>query len=79
MAKYEYLVIPFVGKIKGSGTADEVSAQLQAAISAQAGQGWEFITLNDVGIEIAPGCLGSLMGKEKTYARYDQLIFKRGV
>lgn len=79
MAKWEYLVVPFVGMIKGSGSADEVSKQLQAAINGQATQGWEFVTLNDVGIEIAPGCLGSLMGKEKTYARFDQLIFRRAV
>jgi hypothetical protein len=78
MAKFDYLVIPFMGRIKGSQSAGEVSTQLQAVINHQAGQGWEFYQLNDVSIEVSPGCLASLLGARKAYIQLDQLIFRRG-
>lgn len=77
--RYEYLVVPFQGQIKGSGTPQEVSKQLQDIINQHATQGWEFYTLNDVNIQVAPGCLGSLMGASTSYVAYDQVIFRRAV
>ena len=77
MANYVYKVVPFEGKIKGSGSAAEVSNQLQSVINGIAAEGWELVTLADVGIEISPGCLAGLLGAGKTYTRFDQLIFRR--
>ena len=56
---YEYKVVPFIGKLKSGLFGDvedagEVSKQLEAVISQHASQGWEFVTLNDVNIEIKP-------------------------
>lgn len=78
MARFEYLVVPFMGKIKGSQSAAEVSTQLQAVINQYAGQGWEFYQMSDVSIEVSPGCLASLLGARKSYFQFDQLIFRRG-
>ena len=78
MARFEYLVLPFMGKIKGSQSAAEVSTQLQAVINQHAGQGWEFCQLNDVSIEVSPGCFASLLGAKKAYIQLDQLILRRG-
>ena len=77
MGTYVYKVVPFEGKIKGSGSANEVSGQLQSLINGIASDGWELVTMADVGIEVSPGCLGGLLGKEKSYRRVDQLIFRR--
>lgn len=77
MPGYVYRVVPFEGKIKGKGSAGDVSAQLQSVINGVAAEGWELVTMADVGIEVAPGCLGGLLGREKAYSRFDQLIFRR--
>lgn len=77
MPNYQFRVIPFMGRIKGSGSADEVSAQLQSAIAALAREGWEFDSLGNVNIEVQPGCLGALLGAKANYVRYDQLIFRQ--
>ena len=74
---YEYRVVPFIGRIKGKQAAAEVSRQLQSVIEENTGQGWEFCQIADVNIEIAPGCLGSLFGGKESYARFDQVIFRR--
>lgn len=75
MSNYEYHVVPFLGKIKGE--KGNVSSQLEQTINQETNQGWEFVTLNSVNIEVKPGCLGSLLGKDVTYQRSDQLIFRR--
>lgn len=79
MGKVEYKVIPFIGKIKSSGNAQEVGAQLQAAINQNATDGWEFHSFNDVNIEVQPGCLAGLLGAKAAYVQFDQLVFKREV
>lgn len=75
MSNYEYHVVPFLGKIKGE--QGNVSTQLEQKINNEAQNGWEFVTLNSVNIEVKPGCFGSLLGKDITYQRSDQLIFRK--
>ena len=79
MAGYQYQVVPFIGRIRGSQSADEVGKQLQAVIDQYTGQGWEFHTLSNVNIEVRPGCLAGLFGASVSYVRFDQLIFRREV
>lgn len=77
MARYQYQVVPFIGKIKGSQTATAVASQLQATIDQHVSQGWEFWQLTDVNIEVQPGCLAGLLGQKTSYVRFDQLIFRK--
>ena len=77
MANYQYLVVPFQGQIKAGGSAAAVSAQLESVINRYASEGWEFYTLNDVNIEVTPGCISGLFGAKAGYVLYDQVIFRR--
>ena len=76
--KYEYKVLPFIGKIKSGEGAEVAARQLQVVISEYAASGWEFVQLGDVNIEIQPGCLAGLLGQKAVYVKFDQLIFRRG-
>ena len=76
MAKYKYSVVPFIGRIKDSQSAGEVSKQLQALIDQYASQGWELHEVSNVNIEVKPGCLAMLLGAKSSYIRFDQVIFK---
>ena len=80
--KHEYRVVPFIGRLKSGlfgsvEDAAEVSKQLEAVINQHASQGWEFVAVNDVNIEIKPGCLAGLFGGKTAYMPLDQVILKR--
>ena len=79
---YEYKVVPFIGHLKSGffgsvEDASEVSKQLETLLQQQARVGWEFVTVNDVNIEIRPGCLAGLFGNKTAYAPMDQVVFRR--
>jgi len=76
MANYTYKVVGFGGHAKASRVGD-ISGQLEAAINAEATDGWEFYQLQAVNVQVAPGCLSSLFGAEASYIQVDQLIFRR--
>lgn len=77
MSAYEYKVVPFTGSVKSSSSTGEVSSQLESLIEREATNGWEFCQLNNVNVEVKPGCLGSLLGGQVTYQQIDQVIFRR--
>jgi hypothetical protein len=77
----DYLVIPFIGKIKSgffsSENAETVSRQLQSLINQYSQQGWELHDIAKVDIEVTPGCLASLFGAKTSYITFDQVVFRR--
>jgi hypothetical protein len=77
MQSYEYFVAPFVGQLRSGESVGNVSAQLQALINQYASQGWEFYSLDNVDIEVRPGCLASLLGAKTSYITYNQVIFRK--
>ncbi|MEL7023041.1 MAG: DUF4177 domain-containing protein [Pseudomonadota bacterium] len=74
---YTYKVIPFQGKVKPKQGPDVVAAQLESAIGQMSENGWEFVEVATVYIEVKPGCIGSLLGRDSDYIRYDQIVFRR--
>jgi len=73
----QYRVIPFIGKIKGSQSAKDVSDQLEKLLTQGAQEGWEFVQINNVNIEVQPGCIPALFGSKTDYVRFDMAIFRR--
>lgn len=69
--------MPFIGKIKSSQTATDVSNQLEGLINQGAQEGWELVQVSNVNIEIQPGCLAGLLGAKADYVRYDMAIFRK--
>ncbi len=77
VTRYEYKVVPFIGRNKGDIAAVDVARQLQHVIGEHATGGWEFHQMRDVNVEVQPGCLAGLFGGSVHYVRFDQLIFRR--
>lgn len=77
MPKCRYHVVPFVGQIKSSGSVNEVSKQLENLIQHYADKGWEFYSLDNVDIEVRPGCIGALLGAKAQYITYNQVILRK--
>jgi hypothetical protein len=82
VATYDYYAVPFIGRIDGgtfsSDNAQTVSTQLQAVIDDHVQHGWEFYSIEKVGIEVRPGCLGAFLSQKAVYINFDQIIFRRG-
>jgi hypothetical protein len=83
MARYEYLVVPFIGEIRtgflSKEGAETASQQLQALINSYVQRGWDFDQLGQITILTKPGCLGSLMGRQAGTITFDQVIFRKAV
>ena len=73
----QYRVLPFMGRMRGSGSAGDVSKQLEEIINGETRDGWEFHQLGSVYIQVSPGCIASLFGSKVSYMQYDQVIFRR--
>ena len=73
----KYRVIPFIGKIKGKQTSGDVSDQLEDLLNEGAKEGWEFVQVNNVNIEVQPGCIKGLFGATASYVHYDMAVFKK--
>ena len=72
-----YRVLPFIGKVQNNLSALEVSDQLEDLINEGAKEGWQFEQINNVNIEVQPGCLASLFGAKTQYVRFDMVVFKK--
>lgn len=77
MSQFTYHVVPFVGQLKGGADVSQVSKQLEDLINYYASQGWDFYSLDNVDIEVTPGCIQGLMGARTAYITYNQVIFRR--
>ena len=75
--KYQYKIVPFIGKIRSDQGADIAAQQLESVISQYVNAGWEFVQLGDVNIEVQPGCLAGLFGQKSAYITFDQIIFRK--
>ena len=75
--KYQYKIVPFIGKIKSGQGAGIAAQQLESVISQYVQAGWEFVQLGDVNIEVQPGCLAGLLGQKAAYVTFDQIIFRK--
>ena len=74
---YDYRVVPFRAGQTGQLSPTGIAAQLEHAIDQAAIDGFELYQVATVTVEVAPGCLGSLLGQQKQYLTYEQIILRR--
>ena len=79
METYEYKVMPFTSAVQAGQNAAVVGQQLESVINNMSRQGWEFCALNDVNVEVRPGCLQALFGVKSSYMPLDQIVFRKAV
>lgn len=77
MPEYTYRVIPFRAEVKGLGNPTEIASQLESAIRSGSSGGYELMQVATVTVEVAPGCLGSMMGQKTGAITYEQLVFRK--
>jgi hypothetical protein len=52
-------------------------AEYESIINQNAGNGWEFFTVDYIYSRQNPGCLGSMFGKKMEEARFKLLIYRK--
>jgi len=76
--EYRMLQIPPSITVKHA-FGNEAAIYLQSIVNEQASQGWEFIRVDTIGINVPAGCLAGLFGGQSTTQQYYVVTFRRDV
>lgn len=78
MPAYQYRVVPFVASIGMNDGAQQAASQLEGVANAMAGEGWEYVRLENVETFIAgnSGCFG-FMATPPRQTSYAMAVFRR--
>lgn len=82
MANYQYKMVqvpPTIAVKAKEYRGNEAAAYLEELANQYAAQGWEFYRVDEVGVVIKPGCLGSLFGKKVEFYTYYVVTFRRSL
>lgn len=58
-------------------TGKEIAVYLEKLTQEQGAQGWEFYRIDQVGVAVAPGCMGALTGVKQTMTYYNVVSFRK--
>lgn len=58
-------------------TGSEAAVYLQSVLNEKASEGWEFQSVEMVGVAVKPGCFESLKGTRETFTNYYVIVFRR--
>ena len=80
LQKHEYRMVQIPPTITVKPAAgNEAAIYLQSIVNENAAQGWEFIRVDTIGINVPPGCLTALLGGQSTTQHYYVVTFRRNV
>ena len=78
LQRYEYRMVQIPPSITvKQAFGNEAAIYLQSIVNDQASQGWEFIRVDTIGINVPPGCLVGLFGGQTTTRQYYVVTFRR--
>lgn len=56
---------------------NEAASYLESLVNQWAEQGWEFLRVDAIGVQVQPGCLMGLFGQSSTPTIYYVITFRR--
>ena len=77
MASNEIRTVPFRAEVSSKISPQAIAQQFESILNKGLDDGWEYVSVNDVNVEIASGCFGALMGSGKSYTTYDVITFEK--
>ena len=66
-----------IAAISVAAGGGEAAQYLENVVNQEARQGWEFYRVDNIGVELRPGCLFALFGQKATYTNYYVVTFRR--
>jgi hypothetical protein len=76
--EYKMMQVPPAIQVKAKDQrGNEAAAYLQEIATSQTKEGWEFYRVDTIGVVVQPGCLGALLGAQRTMTEYYVVTFRR--
>lgn len=79
-SSYVYSMIqvpPSIQVQEKSHRGNEAAAFLERTVNSMANMGWDFYRVDEVGVDLMPGCLGALLGARVNHVVYYVVTFRR--
>jgi hypothetical protein len=56
---------------------NEAAAYLEGIVNSMAQDGWEFFRVDQIGVNVRPGCIAGLLGQKDSYSIYYVITFRK--
>lgn len=76
---YETVQVPPNIEIGKKEAGNEAATYLKQVLNKKAAEGWEFQSVEMIGVQVAPGCLEALKGTKTSFTNYYVIVFRREV
>lgn len=80
--KYTYKMVQIPPNISISAKqhkGGEAAVYLQDVVNEHADDGWEFQRVDQIGVNVKPGCLSGLLGQKTGFSYYYVISFRKEV
>ena len=77
MYRYRMIQVPPTIPVSRSQEGTAAAEYMEEVVNAQAAEGWEFYRVDEIGIEVKPGCLSSIFGRKSEMVPYYVLTFRQ--
>ncbi len=75
--QYKMIQIPPSVTVERAERGTEAASYLQRIANEQAKNGWDFYRVDEIGVEVKPGCLAALFGGKASYTQYYVITFRK--
>ena len=72
-----FKVVPFTANLNQSDKLNIAGQQLENALNHYSGLGYDYVRLEQLSINVKPGCLAAFFGGSATTILYDFIVFKK--
>jgi len=74
----DVIFVPFTPQVSlGSSSMNVISRELRDTVSEYEAKGFEFMRIDTVHVDIRPGCIMAMFGKQTEYHPYEFLVFRK--
>lgn len=76
---YETVQIPPNIQMDKREKGNEAAGYLRNVLNQKANDGWEFQSVEIIGVAVQPGCFEALKGTKQSFTNYYVIVFRREV
>lgn len=78
--KYQYRMVQVPPNVETDSKENQYTAAaeyLESVVNENTRDGWEFYRVDSLGVSVAPGCFGALLGRREEHDLYYVITFRR--
>ena len=77
MYRYRMVQVPPTIPVSKSQQETAAAEYMENIVNEQAAEGWEFYRVDEIGVNVQPGCLSSILGRKSETVTYYVLTFRQ--